>query len=218
MSYISQKTRANPSSMALAIGLNGAIIIGVMLSPMIVEIMPSRPPTTAENVEITLPPPPDAPKDQAVETPALDPAYRPAPMIDTEITKFDPMTIMDKPFEGAIIALNGTTEDFHELVKRVDPPKPIFKAAIRDPRFAKSFQPDFPVGLLQREIEGSAKVKVLIGIDGRVRQVIVLSASDAEFGRATEKKALSSWRFMPATRGGEPVEDWQILTVRFDIN
>ena len=218
MSYISQKTRANPSSMALAIGLNGAIIIGVMLSPMIVEIMPSRPPTTAENVEITLPPPPNVDKEQAAETPALDPVYRPAPVIDTEIKKFDPITITDKPFEGAIIALNGTAEDFHELMKPIDPPKPIFKAAIRDPRFAKSFQPDFPVGLLQREIEGSAKVKVLIGIDGRVRQVIVLSASDAEFGRVTEKKALSSWRFTPATRGGEPIEDWQILSVRFDIH
>jgi periplasmic protein TonB len=48
--------------------------------------------------------------------------------------------------------------------------------------------------------------------------VQILKASDSDFAKATEKQALNSWRFKPATRDGVPVEDWQTLTVRFDIN
>ena len=97
-------------------------------------------------------------------------------------------------------------------------PTPIFKAALRDPRFAKAFQPEYPVGKLRLEIEGSVTVRILVGTDGRVRQVQILNATDPDFARATEKQALKAWRFKPATRDGVPVEDWQTLTVRFDIN
>jgi periplasmic protein TonB len=71
---------------------------------------------------------------------------------------------------------------------------------------------------LRLEIEGSVTVRVLIGTDGRVRQVQVVRATDPEFAKATERQALRAWRFKPATRDGVPVEDWQTLTVRFDIN
>jgi hypothetical protein len=37
MSYASENKRPNPASMALAIGLNGSIILAVALSPVIVE-------------------------------------------------------------------------------------------------------------------------------------------------------------------------------------
>ena len=218
MSYTSQTSRPKPGSMAVAIGLNGAIIVAVMLSPMVVQIMPDRPPTIAENVWVPLPPAPIVQQDKPVETPALNKVFLPDPMVDTHAKFTDPVLTVDKPFEGPIIALNGNGDDFRDLIKPQEIPKPIFKSAVRDPRYAKSFQPEFPVGLLQREIEGSVQIKVLIGTDGRVRQAIVMSASDPEFGRATQKKALSSWHFTPASRGGEAVEDWQVLTVRFDIN
>ncbi len=219
MSYTSQKTRPNAASMAAAVGFNGAIIIAVMLSPIVAKILPERRPTIAENLWLPIDPPPK---------PKLDPKQSEIPatshvaqtdrefIIPTQIS--DPIEPYTPTFTGTELASSGASEDFHDLIKPIDPPKPIFKAAVRDSRYAKSFQPDFPVGLLQREIEGSAQVKVLIGIDGRVREAIVISATDPEFGRATVKKALASWHFTPATRGGEPVEDWQVLTVRFDIN
>ena len=72
--------------------------------------------------------------------------------------------------------------------------------------------------MLQLEIEGTVTIRVLIGTDGRVRQAQVLSATELDFARATERQAMKAWRFKPATRGGELVEDWQTLTVRFDIN
>jgi periplasmic protein TonB len=214
MSYTSQKTRPNSMTMAAAIMLNGSIIIAVMLSPMVAEFIPERGIMIGENIPIKDPPPVERKIEKTTEAKKLDPVFTPQRIFDTKSDPETQITTGDKPTGETVIALNGNGEDFRSLIKPVDPPVPIFKAAVRDPRFAKSFQPDFPVGLLQREIEGSVK----IGTDGRVRQVVILDATDPDFAKATQRKALSSWRFTPATRGGEPVEDWQVLTVRFNIN
>ena len=59
---------------------------------------------------------------------------------------------------------------------------------------------------------------------GRVSKLVAsmvypaLDRQIAAFAKATEKQALKAWRFKPATRDGIAVEDWQTLTVRFDIN
>jgi periplasmic protein TonB len=218
MSYTSQKTRPNTMTMTAAIALNGSIIIAVMLSPMVAELIPDRGIIIGENIPIKEPPPVDQKIEKTIEAKKLDPVFTPKPIFDTKSDPETQITTGDKPTGETVIALNGNGEDFRTAIKPIDPPTPIFKAAVRDPRFAKSFQPDFPVGLLQREIEGIVKVKVLIGTDGRVRQVVILDATDPDFAKATQRKALSSWRFTPATRGGEPVEDWQVLTVKFNIN
>jgi periplasmic protein TonB len=218
MSYTSQKNRPNRMTMAAAIMLNGSVIIAVMLSPMVAEFIPDPGIMIGENIPIKEPPPLDKKIEKTIEAKKLDPIFVPKPIFNTHSDPETQITAGDKPTGETVIALNGNGEDFRSVIKPVDPPIPIFKAAVRDPRFAKSFQPDFPVGLLQREIEGTVKVRVLIGADGRVRQVVILDATDPDFAKATQRKALSSWRFTPATRGGEPVEDWQVLTVKFNIN
>jgi periplasmic protein TonB len=218
MSYINQRSRPNKTTMTAAIALNSAIIVAVMLSPMVGTIRQEAGIMIGRNIPVDNPPPPDRRVEKTSQAQKLDPVFKPETVFDIKTDPKDQITTGTKETGETVIALNGTSEDLHTLIKPFDPPKPIFRAAVRDPRFAKSFQPDFPIGLLQREIEGSVRVKVLIGIDGRVRQVIILNATDPDFAKATQRKALSSWRFTPAMRGGEPVEDWQELTVRFDIN
>ena len=71
--------------------------------------------------------------------------------------------------------------------------------------------------MIRAEMEGFATVRVLIGTDGRVKQVEAVKASDTAFLDATRKQALSKWRFLPATRDGEPVESWREMTVRFQL-
>jgi protein TonB len=66
-------------------------------------------------------------------------------------------------------------------------------------------------------MEGFATVRVLIGTDGRVKQVEAVKASDPAFLDATRKQALAKWRFLPATRDGEAVESWREMTVRFQL-
>jgi periplasmic protein TonB len=218
MSYVTEKSRASKTGMAAAIALNGSIILAIMLSPVVGHILPKGEILKTYDVWNKEAPPPDKKIEKAAEAKQLDNPFVPDPVNDTQVKNDNNITTGKTETDGTVIALNGNGEDSHNVIKPVDPPVPIFRAAVRDPRYAKSFQPDFPVRLLQREIEGSVKVRVLVGVDGRVRNIEILSATDPDFAKATQRKALSSWRFTPATRDGVPVEDWQVLTVRFDIN
>jgi protein TonB len=56
-------------------------------------------------------------------------------------------------------------------------------------------------------------VRVLIGVDGRVKQVERVSATSGAFFAATRAQAFAKWRFTPATRGDAPVEQWKQMRV-----
>jgi protein TonB len=197
--------------------VNGSIILAVALSPIVAEYVPDRTIIIGRNIEDRLPPPdkPVVHKQTKKAEPIFTPnrAFDAKAAVDTGLT-----TTTNETDAGSLIDGTGG-DDFTETVRELSkPPLPIFKAAFRDPRFARDFQPEYPVGKLRLEIEGSVTVKVLVGTDGRVRQVQIIRATDPDFARATEKQALKAWRFKPATRDGTAVEDWQTLTVRFDIS
>lgn len=215
MSYVSENRHANPLSMGAAIVLNGAVILAVALSPMVAERVIPTETLKTWNVTSDPPPEPDKPKTQT-ESSELQPIS--VPESDTKV-QYDPVDVVTTSADqGTDVILDGSGgDDMAADIREIIPPKPIFEPATRDPRFIRNFQPAYPPALLQKEIVGTAKVKVLVGTDGRVRKVIILSASHPDFGRATEKQALRAWRFKPATRDRIAVDDWQVLTVRFDI-
>jgi periplasmic protein TonB len=218
MSYVSENKRTNPASMGAAILVNGSIILAVALSPLVVQPEGPRKPILGE--AIALQPPPEPKVDKIKETPRIEPIFKPKPVIDTKLPpETGPTVTATETGTGTIFDGSGGDDVATEIIRELPkPPVPIFKVALRDPKFARDFQPDYPVGKLRLEIEGSVTVRVLVGTDGRVRQVKIVKSSDADFAKATEKQALRAWRFKPATRDGIPVEDWQTLTVRFDIN
>ncbi len=217
MSYASETKRASPAGMSAAILINGSIILAVALSPLVVEPPKPRDPFAGRSIELT-PPPKAKEEEEKQEARKLPPIFVPKPLNDF-VDKKTPVTTSNEEQETTTVIDGGGGDDMTEIVRDIiKQPTPIFKAALRDPKFAKSFQPDYPVGMLQREIEGTVTIRVLIGVDGRVRQVQILSATTPDFAKATERQALKAWRFKPATRGAEAVEDWQTLTVRFDIN
>lgn len=216
MSYASEKQKANPATLGAAILINGSIILAVALSPIVAERI-RHTGTVIWDVPVDPTPPPDKP-EQPTDTPKDNPTATQDSTTKVIDTTTNINTTTTGPTDTVISEGMGGGDDAVEIVKPVDPPKPIFKGAIRDPKYAGNFQPTYPPGLIQKEIEGSAKVKVLIGTDGRVRQVIILSATHPDFGKATERQALSKWRFKPATRDGVAVEDWQTLTVTFHLD
>ncbi len=216
MSYVSENRRSNFTGMGAAVLVNGSIILAVALSPLIVEPRMPGPITIGRNIPDEPPPPPTSEKKEAKP---ITPIVVPKPIFETILPPVGPKPTTDQEQDITNVADGNGGDDATEIVREViKPPVPPFKAATRDPRFIRSFQPDYPVGMLQREIEGSVTIRVLIGVDGRVRQANVIRATEAEFARATERQALKAWRFKPAMRGDQAVEDWQTLTVRFDIN
>lgn len=218
MSYVQETRRTSSLGMGAAILVNGSIILAVALSPIIAERVPIPTIIHGTNIPKEKPVKKDPKPDDNIAKQAK-PIFAPDPIIETKMPPDPgPITTSDKPDTGSIgTAAGGDDELGSSLGTDSKIPTPIFKAALRDPRFAEDFQPDYPVGRLRLEIEGSVTVRILVGTDGRVRQVQILNATDPDFARATEKQALRAWRFKPATRDGIPVEDWQTLTVRFDI-
>jgi protein TonB len=101
------------------------------------------------------------------------------------------------------------------LTPYVPPHVPVLVGARPDPRFARALQPDYPPSERRAEREGRVTVRVLVGIDGRVKQIELVSAASDQFFEATRRQALEKWRFTPATRDGIPEEAWRTMSVTF---
>ncbi|MDO9370553.1 MAG: TonB family protein [Sphingopyxis sp.] len=205
-------TNRHPIAALLAVGLPAALVVAVALSPMIVERQPKSEPMPGTLIEldkpIDPPPPPETKKEATPKSNSTTETFDPVVpttstdnIVDTGPKSFEPVI----PDSGPI------------YVAPADPPKPPLVFAELDPRFVGVFQPDYPASEQRRELEGVAKVRVLIGTDGRVKAVELVSTDSPGFFAETKQRALSKWRFKPATRGGVAEESWKVMTVRFQI-
>ncbi len=192
MSYVSESKRGNPVGMGAAILVNGSIILAVALSPIVAEYVPDRTIIIGRNIEDRPPPQPDRP-DKKQQTKKAEPIFTPDRAFDAKAAVDTGLTTTTNETDAGSVIDGTGGDDFTETVRELSkPPLPIFKAAFRDPQFARDFQPEYPVGKLRLEIEGSVTVRVLVGTDGRVRQVQIIRATDPDFARATEKQALKA--------------------------
>lgn len=203
-------SRHRPVAVALAVGLPAALLVSVALSPMIVERPPQKIPLIG--TLITLPQPPPKPDQVPVPQPRT---HLTAPRPRTELVEITPIKTPLMPPTIDVSRLG----DIGPVI--ADPPPPLARPKLVeariDPRYQTLFQPDYPAREQRGGIEGVAKVRVLIGTDGRVKAVEQVSATSPGFFEETRRRALSKWRFKPATRDGVAEESWQVMTVRFQI-
>ena len=211
------KGHLRPGSMAAAVAINAALITAVMTSAPGLWTSPSRP-FTAYNVPLDSPPPPPepqpAPAEAKIRTAPEPLPIAPKPMIEPRFSPPVEITATGEPqpLPSGIPGGTGTTE-----AMPFDPPKPapVLVEASPDPRGMREFQPDYPASERRLGHEGAVTVRVLIGVDGRVKAVEGVRSANEAFLDATRRQALSKWRFRPATRDGVPYESWRVMTVRF---
>jgi protein TonB len=213
--FLAQKQR-HPLAMTAAIAINAAAVTAVMLAKS--GVIPV-PPNVIDTYFVTEPEAPpkhvDPPKPKQ-KVPEAKTVFQPKPIEDIATSKgseiastTDFIRRVDEPVKPIIAEL--------WIERPKDPPAPVMVGAEPDTRFAGDFQPSYPPQLLRTGVEGKAVVKVLIGTDGRVKQVAIISTDDPLFADATERHALRRWRFKPATRDGVAVESWKQMTVRFEL-
>ena len=204
--YLTER-KSHPLGLGLVIAGHAAVLAALILAPpesfkRIVYL-----PTIVESIEA--PPPPD---EQLPPPPKASPKeakpHLVKPIVDlappsTQPIRLDPLPQVEP----------ATTQP----VQTVQPATPLFVPAAIEPGAAAHFQPGYPSALARADIEGSATVRVLIGADGRVKQVELVNATHAGFFEATRDHALRAWRFRPATREGVPTDSWRTLTVRFKL-
>lgn len=212
---------APPKSRTVSLGgallINGALIAGLIYASP--DLLPKEIPTilTGTNIPLRPVPPPEKPKELS--------------KVDREVSRTPlpqiPDPIIESPTRNPIDGTEEIYPPLPPLQPPADPGPPIFAepappplpliGAEQDLRYLKDFQPSYPSGELRAQRDGVVRIRVLIGIDGRVKAAESVSATSPAFFEATRRQALSKWRFKPATRGGVPQESWKTLSVRFEI-
>ena len=220
--YESQRSKAG---LGMSLLVNGGAIAALILFPSVVMIdEPGEKWRPDDLTEMPLPPPP--PKPEVTQEPKTD-----QPVLKQSQTTIDvPKPLVETPSNPPINPGFGTSEPFAGIIgpttpgveagfpKVVKPPKPVFIGPTLNQRYASGFQPIYPTSLRRQEITGDVRVKVLVGTNGRVKQVQELDATHPDFFAATEKQALRKWRFNPATKDGKKVEAWFTISVKFEMD
>ena len=77
--------------------------------------------------------------------------------------------------------------------------------------------PVYPPRCLRMGIEGTVRVRVLVGEDGRVQEVTIGKSSGEAALDESAMDAVSRWRFEPARRNGVPVRAWAVVPIEFKL-
>jgi len=83
-------------------------------------------------------------------------------------------------------------------------------------QMASTKAPDYPLLGGQTSVQGSVLLQALIGVDGLVEDMRILSGPSILVPAARE--AVRQWRFKPFLQNGKPVETQARVTVNFSIN
>lgn len=207
----------NPGGIAFSLGTCGVLLFGLTLTaPHLIRIIDK--PIETTNIPLDQPPP-------------LKPEPRPQPKVKAAqpVVQRDPIDVTPPLVRHVDSGLVATHVDLPPVVTLtagsgdagliVAPPHvPLIAAPQLDPRYAGAFQPAYPSDERLAGHAGRVVVRVLIGTDGRVKDVQQVSAASPAFFEATRRRALEKWRFKPGTRDGVAVEAWQTMTVRFVLD
>lgn len=203
-------------SFGASLAINGAIIAGLIYSaPNIIPHVPKI--FTGTNIPIDeTPPPPPKPQPRIVKHPVAQAPLptAPKPEIESQPTDNTALTTDVIPDRTVIEPAKVAAEPAIAEPVKVLPP---LMSASQDPRYLKDFQPDYPASELRAQRDGQVSVRVLIGVDGRVKAVEQVRATSTAFFEVTKRQALGKWRFKPASRGGVPEESWKVMNVRFEL-
>lgn len=82
------------------------------------------------------------------------------------------------------------------------------------PVLIQKTDPEYPSACRLARIQGKVVVQAVVGLDGRVESVEVLSSTNPLFDDAATR-AVSTWKYRPATLAGRPVRVYFTVVVTF---
>ena len=97
---------------------------------------------------------------------------------------------------------------------RVTPPRMISKG-VMDALLVERVEPEYPATAKMIHLSGAVHLSAVIGIDGRIRNLAVVSGNPILAQAAVA--AVRLWRYEPTRLNGEPVEVQTQITVNFVV-
>jgi periplasmic protein TonB len=208
--FFEQKS-GSPTGFTLVVVAHVAALGALALAKGPEFIRPLAPPLVITPIPLPDDPPPvDRIEPRRPEQPSrvtVPPTPTPTPVTSTF------PTTPQQPFPTAFDSRPPGTQDIR--IARVELPPPVRREA---EMLSRDLQPPYPSAEQRMQRDGIVRIRVTIGADGRVTAAERVSATSDAFWRATERQALSRWRFRPATVDGRPVETTRVITVTFRID
>jgi periplasmic protein TonB len=178
-----------------------------VVAPPKVEIAPPAPVEPVDEPEPVLtqqvapPPPPPIPKEkpkpQPKPTPTKVPVAQAAPTAEVKTESVAP------PSPVAALAPPASVP-----VEQ----KPLVRA---EADYLNNPKPSYPRLSKRMGEQGEVRLRVLVAADGRVTSVELSRSSGYERLDEAALESVKQWRFKPATQGGEPLEAWVEVPVKF---
>jgi periplasmic protein TonB len=217
MAYLDTNTQ-KPGGLIAALAIHGGLVAAALLvAPTVMREAPNVfgliNPTVEKPEPVTI----KEPIEDQKPTKDVTTLTRSNPPIDNDAAGTDSGFILPAGTGETLGGIGTGGGTVIEPKPDAIPPTPVFTTARINPRFANALQPTYPPGLIRQEVEGVAIVRVLVGADGRVKDVQLVRSDHPDFFAATERQARAKWRFVAATRDGSPIESWREMTVRFEM-
>jgi protein TonB len=164
------------------------------------DLPPAAPPPTAKRPAAKKPAPSSAPKPVPSAAPAA--ALR-AGLGGLDLGGIGPIAIADDATRASVGNAKASvmTEASVDVV-----PRPLQRVA-----------PEYPVRARARGAAGSVTLSILVGADGRVRDVRVLKADPPDLFEQAASDAVRQWTFAPGEYNGAPVDVRVEQTLRFGL-
>ncbi|MDX5982964.1 energy transducer TonB [Sphingomonas echinoides] len=215
----SSRQGLSPGGVGFALGASGVLLFGLSLTAPSLVTRLVDPPLTTINIPIPTDPPPPEKTQPAPHLKDPIPTNPPPETVDSSkqqsTTDLTAAALPIAPPSKIEVEVGSGAGEVHT---GTPPHLPTIVAPQLDSRYATLFQPAYPSDERLAGHTGRVVVLVLIGTDGRVKEVRQLSAASTAFFEATRKQALTKWRFTPGTRDGVPVEAWRTMAVRFELD
>lgn len=190
------------------------------LSPVFQVSLEKLPPPRLPRELVERPTDPSTSTDKVKQQPRLT---RPVPiLVDTPTTDPVPPDTQVKPYEIGDELLPGEPGPPSPGGVAGGEGEPGAAGAAETPVYWKmkpleTRAPIYPPRCLRLGLEGTVRVRVLVGEDGRVQEVTIgKSAGEAALDEAA-MEAVRYWRFEPAKRDGVPVRAWAVVPIEFKL-
>ncbi|MBU1429247.1 TonB family protein, partial [Myxococcota bacterium] len=201
-------------AVGLSVLINLATLIGVV-ALRVHQNPPAAPPPHREAPQILRQAPKHAPKPKPQPRRARPKAAAPAPIPALALPAMvaTPDWAPPEAEAGGVIHTDGA-EGLSAGAKRL-----IMTESMVDvpPAPMETPPPRYPLEAQRQGVTGAVKARLLVDVDGAVRQVTILSCDPPGVFDAAASEALSRWRFRPGAFQGQAVPVWVRKTIRFTL-
>lgn len=97
------------------------------------------------------------------------------------------------------------------------PVAPANYGASEDPSYRQNRPPKYPGKAARAGDEGEVVLRVLVGPDGAPLKVEIEKSSRSRDLDRAAIEAVKTWRFNPAMKNGQAVQDWVLVPINFTL-